>query len=169
MSSLYRYLLYLSFPLFLLDFATKEMTVRSFLPPSEFGTETKPVIDGVFWLCRIHNTGVAFGKGNGGAYSNLIFGGISLAAMVAILVFWRKGVFPGKIGKLAAALVLSGIAGNLLDRIYRGYVVDFLLFDLKFMVWPAFNVADACICIAAALFFITSFQKEPAKADSTPA
>lgn len=161
MPLLLRFVLFLSFPLFLLDFATKEWTVRNFAEPTTEFTDTVTVLPGFFYFCRVHNTWVAFGTGNGGAYANWIFGGISTAAMVALVIFWRKNAFPTKLVKVAAALVISGIAGNLLDRLLRGYVVDFLLVDLKFMLWPAFNVADACICVAAAFFFLTSFQKDP--------
>jgi signal peptidase II len=174
MSLLLRYVLLLSLPLFLLDFVTKEWTVRRFAPPDPVAGwhDFQTVVPGVFDLVRIHNTGVAFGMGNGREYANWIFGTISLTALLGVAIFWKKEAFPTRVAKTAAALVISGIAGNLLDRLLRGYVVDFLLVDLKFMVWPAFNVADACICIAAGLLIITSFQKVPepeTKADSAAA
>jgi signal peptidase II len=67
------------------------------------------------------------------------------------------------------ALLLSGILGNLTDRLLHGYVVDFLFFDFgfpPFNPWPAFNVADSCICIAVgclmlATFFDGSSKSEP--------
>ncbi len=120
------------------------------------------MIPGFFDLVRIHNTGVAFGMANGSAGANWIFGGVALCALGFILWLWRTGAFPTKLSQVAVALLLSGIFGNLVDRVFRGYVVDFLLFDLKFMVWPAFNVADAAICVAAFLLFLSAFQKVPA-------
>lgn len=164
-----RLLLWVSFPLFLLDFATKEWIVRHFVPPGE-KMDGIQVIPGFFDIVRLHNRGVAFGVGHEGTHANWMFGGISLAAVGLLLFMWRKNTFPTRLGKTAVGLLLAGIAGNLLDRLLRGYVVDFLLFDLKFMVWPAFNVADSCICIAAACLFLSSFQKLPeTKPDETPA
>ena len=59
---------------------------------------------------------------------------------------------------LGAALLASGIVGNLTDRLLHGYVVDFLDVILPWYGhWPAFNVADSCICVAAILFLISGF------------
>lgn len=161
MPSLLRLFLLISLPLFILDFVTKEWAVRRFAAPESHFIDSINVIPGFFDLVRVHNTGVAFGMGNGGLHSNWIFGGVSLAALTALIVLWKKNAFPTKLSQVAVALLISGILGNLLDRLLRGYVVDFLLFDLKFMVWPAFNVADACICVAAAFLFLSAFQKQP--------
>jgi signal peptidase II len=184
-----RWLLLISLPLYVLDQLTKWWTVARFDDPATPGFQVRrffgrilnhdaetaeyheeiEVIPGFFWLHRLHNTGVAFGKFNGSAWSNYIFGFISSAAFFAICWMWRKNVFPTRLGKLAAALLLSGIAGNLTDRLVHGYVVDFLHFRLGpwyarlsgSEYFPSFNVADSCITVAAVLLFFTSFQKLP--------
>jgi len=156
----------LALPLFVLDQVTKEAIVRNFPPPDSFPLE-KTIIDGFFSLHRVHNEGVAFGMFNGTAYANIVFTFIATAALVFIIVMWRKGTFPDALSKTAATLLVSGILGNLTDRLYRGYVVDFLRFDLGFMVWPSFNVADACICVAATFLFISSFKTPPTPAAAT--
>jgi len=97
--------------------------------------------------------------------------------MTAISLLWRKNAFPDRISKVAASLLISGILGNLTDRILpgRGYVVDFLdflppfygkLFPSSGGHFPSFNVADSCICIAAALLILSAFRQpgEPGKA-----
>jgi signal peptidase II len=64
---------------------------------------------------------------------------------------------------IALGLLLAGIFGNLTDRLVHGHVIDFLLFDLHVPFahpWPAFNVADSCICIAVVCFIIYSFRQE---------
>jgi signal peptidase II len=61
--------------------------------------------------------------------------------------------------KIACSLFAAGIVGNLLDRVLKGSVVDFLDFYIKSYSWPSFNVADSCICIAAALLVLMSFRK----------
>ena len=159
-------LLFLTLPLFILDQATKQWTVTRFKAPTDFEHESITVIPGWFDLVRIHNTGVAFGMANGAKGANYIFGAVSLGALALICWLWKTGAFPTKLSRVAVALLISGIFGNLVDRLFRGYVVDFLSVDLQFMPWPAFNVADAAICVAAACLFLSAFQKtgaEPGK------
>ncbi len=160
-----RLLLFLSLPLFILDFATKEWIVRRFDPPGVGGHESEVVIDGWFNIVRVHNTGIAFGMANGTEGSNLLFGGVAAAALVLITMLWRSNAFPTRVSRLAVALLISGILGNLLDRITRHYVVDFLDFYYRKggveRHFAAFNVADACICVSAALLFFSAFQKTP--------
>ncbi|MGI8602633.1 MAG: signal peptidase II [Verrucomicrobiales bacterium] len=158
-----RYLTFLTLPLYLLDQITKILVLRRFPPPDELGNfEEIEVVPGFFWLHRLHNTGVAFGRFNEVAYSNLIFGAVSVVALIAIVIMWAKNTFPTRLGQISAALLMAGILGNLTDRVWHGYVVDFLKFDLKFMVWPSFNVADSCICVAAVFLFLSAWQKTEA-------
>ena len=161
-------LLFLTLPLFILDQATKQWTVTRFAPPSEFTHDYLTVIPGFFDLVRVHNTGVAFGMANGAKGANYIFGAVSLIALGLITWLWRTGAFPTRLSRVAVALLISGVCGNFVDRIFRGYVVDFVSLDLKFMQWPAFNVADAAICIAATCLFLSAFQKPPATGPAAP-
>lgn len=147
-----RPLLALTLPFYLLDQITKAAVLK-FISPEE----TIPVIPGFFSLVQWHNTGAAFGMLRD---SNAFFMALSVAALAAIFVFWLRGAFKGRLPRIAAALLAAGILGNLTDRIAHGHVVDFLLFDLHVPFanpWPAFNVADSCICVAAGLFVIGSF------------
>ncbi len=174
MPPLVRLVLLISLPLFLLDFVTKEWTVNRFAEPTEYLTDRVPVIEGYFDFVRVHNTGVAFGMGNGGVYSNYIFGAISLTALGSLCWMFHKGHIPTRHSQVAVALLISGVLGNLLDRFLRGYVVDFLLVHAHIggedRSWPAFNVADSCICVAAAFLFLSAFQKQPiASKTVTPA
>lgn len=159
-----RYFLLLSLPLYVVDQITKWLIVANF--PDTYNEAVAPrvieVIPGFFNIVRVHNTGMAFGGFNGSEYANLVFGVIAITAMTAIIYLWRKGAFPNRIGKTAAALLVSGILGNFTDRILpgRGYVVDFLDFYIGQSHWPSFNVADSCICVAAALLFLSAFRKD---------
>lgn len=158
-----RYLCGLSLPLYIADQITKWLIVLNFPPPTtQFRTVT--VIEGFFDIVRVHNKGIAFGKFNEGNYANPIFATVALSALVLILFFWKRmDAFPTRSGKVAASLIVAGIVGNVTDRLIHGYVVDFLQFDLKFMVWPSFNIADSCICIAAFLMFLSVFQSPRAE------
>jgi signal peptidase II len=117
------------------------------------------VIPNFFYLCHWANTGAAFGSFKD---SNMFFIGLSLVALIGVLVFAARGAFADRPSRWGVALLVGGILGNLTDRIIHGHVVDFLLFDLHVRFanpWPAFNVADSCICIAAGLFIIAPFAK----------
>lgn len=165
-----RLILFLTLPLFLLDFASKEYIVRNFSAPPDrddwryhsWVPDSVTVVEGFFDIVRVHNTGVAFGMANGSEWANVVFGGVTIGALVLIWWLCRTNAFPTVMSRVAVALLLSGIFGNLLDRLMRGYVVDFLHFYYKDFSWPSFNVADSCICIAAALLFLSAFQKAPA-------
>ena len=162
--------IFLSLPLFALDYATKEYIVRNFQAPplrsdpawAYYEADSYTVIPGIFDIVRVHNTGVAFGMGNEAAWANVVFGGITLGALALIWWLARANAFPTRTSRVAVALLLSGIFGNLLDRVMRGYVVDFIHVHYGTWQWPSFNVADSCICVAAVLLFISAFQKAPA-------
>ena len=143
-------LLLVTLPLYLLDQVTKWLVLR-FISTDEF----VPVIPGFFYLVQVHNTGAAFGmlKDN-----NLFFMLLATAALLLVAVFARRGAFADAPSRFGAALLISGVLGNLTDRILHGYVVDFLDVVLPWYGhWPAFNVADSAICGAAALFLISGF------------
>lgn len=152
-----KFLLGLTLPLYVLDQWTKYLTVLHFQEG-----DMKRVIPGFFNLVRVHNTGMAFGIANGSNYANFIFTGIAVIALTVITFIWRRGGFPLTMQKVGGALLVSGILGNLTDRLLpgRGYVVDFLDFYVGEHHWPAFNVADSCICVAAVLLFWGSLRSE---------
>ena len=177
--------LFLTLPLYILDQVTKFWTVAHFADPlpDRFSTSDPmiEVIRGFFYLTRVHNQGVAFGFGNGTPWAPIVFMFVPLVALTAIRIFWKKGAFNHPLSKTAVALLLTGILGNLTDRLVQGfllaefksasawqrltegYVVDFIAVKLPLYDkivpasqgwWPAFNVADSCVCIAAFLLFI---------------
>lgn len=118
------------------------------------------VIPGFLSLTHVYNTGAAFSMMHD---SNRFFTILSLVVFVA-LVFLRKH-FSGLLMQWGWVLILSGILGNVTDRLIRGHVVDFLDFQFGSYHWPAFNVADSCICVAAGLFLLSGFvtPDKPAK------
>jgi signal peptidase II len=175
--------LLLSLPLLILDQATKWWIVDNFNDP--FKPEAHDaakfdqieVIPGFFNIVRVHNTGMAFGIGNGTNAAKIIFPIVACAAICLIVWLWRKNAFPTLLSRLAVVLLIPGILGNLIDRMLpgRGYVVDFLDFILPFYDrispgghFPSFNVADSCICIAAGLLIISALKGDP-KVAETPA
>lgn len=180
-------LLFLTLPLYVLDQVTKFWTIGRFPPPWSDEAFDLPVISNVFHLVRVHNQGVAFGFGNGTSWAPVVFLFVPLLALTMIRIFWKKGAFNHPLSKVAVALLLCGIFGNLTDRLVQGflldefksaglwqrlsegYVVDFIAIKLPLYDklvpssggwWPAFNVADSCICVAAFLLFIGGLREE---------
>lgn len=172
----------IALPLYVIDQITKWWIVfnmdRTVYNPFSGEIENRiPVIDGFFWINRVHNQGMAFGLGNGSAWAPFLFPVILIAAFIGLIVMWKKNGFPTKLSKFAAVLVSSGILGNFTDRMFQGffleefknesfikrwsegYVVDFL--DFYFPIinydYPSFNVADSCITVAAVLLFVSAF------------
>jgi signal peptidase II len=150
-------LLFLTLPLYLLDQATKWLVLRF------IGTDDMiPVIPSFFNLVQVHNTGAAFGmlKDN-----NLFFVILASVALGTLTFLARRGAFTDNPTRIGAALLVSGVLGNLTDRLLHGFVVDFLDIILPWYGhWPSFNVADSAICIAAFLFLISGFKSEKQKA-----
>ena len=158
-----KFLLSIALPLYLLDQGTKLWIVHHFALYDDRYTVVPGFFDLVYWA----NTGAAFSAFTG---NNTFFIGLSLAAFVGLLFFYARGAFVDRLSRWGVALLLPGILGNLTDRFLHGHVVDFLLFDLHVRYanpWPAFNVADSCICTATGLFIlgaIKEHRKAPAEA-----
>src|SRR2546426_5141212 len=166
-----KYIFFISLPLYLLDRITKYWVLHSIDPDQPVA-----VVPGFFHLVNITNTGAAFGSFKN---NNAFFIAISAVALLFALVLLLGSSNAPTSGRrkslwwmhnawrdVSLALLLAGVLGNLTDRLLYGYVVDFLVFDFGPHVpsflhpWPAFNVADSCICIAVVCFIIHSFRQE---------
>ncbi|MCE5194628.1 MAG: signal peptidase II [Nitrospiraceae bacterium] len=113
-----------------------------------------------FHLVNVRNTGVAFGMFKD--WGNAVFIIVSIAAIAVIVYMF----FKNKEDPLGLSLILSGAAGNLIDRIYYGSVRDFLDFFINRFHWPAFNVADSAITIGIGLIFIKLLRSPVVQTDS---
>ena len=111
--------------------------------------ESRPVIDGIFHITRVHNTGAAFGILKGQTKFLLI---IAILMLLFIFIFRKEFIGESKLKATAFALIIGGALGNFIDRYTFGYVIDF--FD--FRVFPVFNIADSAITIALGLYIIQS-------------
>ncbi|NLO89335.1 MAG: signal peptidase II [Clostridia bacterium] len=118
--------------------------------------ESIPLIPGVFHLTLYKNPGAAFGLF---AYKTKLFIVVTIIVMIIIIYFYLQ--LPPSMGlaKTSLALQFGGAAGNFIDRILYGYVVDFI----DFRVWPVFNIADTAIVIGVILLcweFFVQQEKE---------
>ena len=121
------------------------------------------VIPGFFYLTHVRNTGAAFGLFSDApqVYRLTFFISISLIAVGIIIAFYRN-LSPGdRLAALALGLILGGAIGNLIDRIFRQEVIDFLHFRLwRGYSWPDFNVADSAIVVGVGFLVLELLARE---------
>jgi len=103
-------LLFLTFPLYVIDQVTKFWTIATFDPPWRDPGAHIAVVEGWFHFVRVHNQGVAFGFGNGTAWAPVVFLVVPIIALTMIRIFWLKGVFKHPVSMIAVALLLCGIS-----------------------------------------------------------
>lgn len=154
-----RFLLFLSLPLYALDQLTKWLTIQHISPD-----EPRILVQDFFALVYVTNNGAAFGSFKN---NNFFFIILSCAALIFVLSVLVRRHRPDAWRDVSLALLLAGVMGNLTDRLTHGHVIDFLLFDLHMPFahpFPAFNVADSCICVAVFCFIIHSFRNEQTRA-----
>ena len=106
-------------------------------------------------LFRTHNTGIAFSMMDDLGSVGLI--AVMLAVIVFILVIAARTDPSQRLARFGFALVVGGALGNLIDRIWHGYVVDYVLFHLPSWSFAVFNLADAFITVGAALVILEEF------------
>jgi signal peptidase II len=123
------------------------------------------ILDGFFKFVNWENTGAAWSMFSN---NNFLLALVSVAALGGLL-YWRDR-FETKtvLGQLCLGIVIGGIVGNLVDRLFRTHVVDFLRFFLyrrngEEIGFPAFNVADSAICVGVGVLVILSWVEESRK------
>ena len=135
------YWLLLSTAVVVLDQVTKVLVIENMT------LYQRVQITSFFDLVRLHNTGAAFSfLADASGWQNWLFTGIALVVSVGIL-YWLV-TLPAKNRRTLAmglALVLGGAVGNVIDRSFYGYVVDFILLHYQEWSYPAFNIADSSI------------------------
>ena len=147
-----------------LDQLTKYLTVLHLKP-----IDTLPIIEDVFHLTYVENTGAAFGMMKDARWVFMI---TSTLAIIGILgyMFHRYYVKKEKLHwaeALSLSLIVGGGIGNMIDRTMLGYVVDMI--DCRFINFAVFNVADSFVCIGAGvmilhLFIMTAQEYKATKA-----
>ena len=152
-----RKVLIINFILVLIDFASKQIIKHTLTFPF-FKIK---VIDGFFNIVYVKNKGVAFGflRHLDGLPRDVFL--IYIPAIIIVVIFVYI-IFAKKLSKFAFwgfNLIIAGAIGNLIDRFFYGYVVDFLDFYYKNHHWPAFNFADAFISIGTFFLIIDGLFK----------
>jgi signal peptidase II len=106
-----------------------------------------------FNLVLTGNRGMSFGLFNNDASANIAIFTVLAALIMLGLVIWLRRAETNTL-KIAIGLILGGALGNVIDRLMRGAVVDFLDFHLADWHWFAFNLADAAICLGVATLLL---------------
>ena len=120
-------------------------------------TNSIAIIKNFFYLTYINNDGAAF---------SILVGKRILLILVAILViimlihYIKKNNIQNKLEIVSLALIIGGSLGNLIDRVVRGYVIDFLDFKIFNYNFPIFNLADTFIVIGVFLLLLKEIRKE---------
>lgn len=144
-------LLCIILPGYLLDQATKWAVLQNITP-----YDSIPVIPGFFNLVHVYNKGAAFGMGSDYPW---IFLTLSIVVFTILLILFFLKKFQDNSAIVGVSCFMSGILGNTTDRFLHRHVIDFLDFYIGTYHWPAFNVADSLICIAAAILIFRPEKK----------
>ncbi|MDH5601670.1 MAG: signal peptidase II [Gammaproteobacteria bacterium] len=121
------------------------------------------------WTLR-HNTGAAFSfLADAGGWQRWFFAVIAVVVSVVIFLWIKRLQQHEKWQAIALALILGGAIGNVIDRVWLGYVVDFILVYYKQWEWPAFNIADSAIFIGVVMIIIDSIREYQAERQKTKA
>ena len=107
-------------------------------------------------LTHIHNFGIAFGL-----FSGLISPWILviLGLLVVTFIFYLMKSASDTLEEWGLLIIISGALSNIIDRIFNGYVIDFIYFHYKSFFWPAFNFADIYITIGIIMILINILRK----------
>ena len=138
--------------------------ITKFLVVSNFDVGLgRTIIKSFFSIVYIQNTGAAWGIFSDGT---LILSIVSTLFLIFFFIYISKLKYVSKLNSIAYGMFIGGIVGNLIDRVVRHYVVDFLSFDIFGHPFPVFNIADSLIVISIILIIIESLIKEMNENDS---
>jgi signal peptidase II len=149
----------------LLDQISKALFVRVLEPGRSL-----TIIPGFFDLTLVTNTGGVFGllRDVEGPVRKILFGILPLVA-VFLMIRYARSLSPSRSWSMAGiGLIMGGAAGNLVDRLRYGHVVDFLDAYIGELHWPVFNLADSGICVGVAMLLMESFFSRPTGDETRP-
>ncbi len=140
--------------LLLLDQITKWIVLKTLV-----SVDTVALIDGIFHLTYCENRGAAFGIMQNQVWFFVI---VTIVVLAAVIWYMIKHKPENKWLNLSLTLLIGGALGNFIDRIFRGYVVDFL--DFRLINFPIFNVADCFVVVGAIILacylIFSEYEKE---------
>lgn len=137
-----------------------DQAVKAYMEAQTPSTALVPVIDGVVGFRLVHNFGAAWGSFSGMVIVIAVVSIVLCAIILAYTIYIAKEA--SVLETVGLALIFAGGVGNMIDRLLRGYVVDFI--EPLFIDFPNFNIADAgitCGIICVLIAFIIKFLAVP--------
>ena len=135
--------------LFILDLISKMLILKFFNV-----NDSLVLISNFLKICYVKNTGISFGL-----FSNNVITISIISIFIIGYMIYELLKTKNKLSIIACSLILSGSIGNLIDRVFRGYVVDFISFTLFNREMAIFNVADICITFGVLLYIVMLFKE----------
>jgi signal peptidase II len=135
-----------------LDQWTKMMARDVLRPRGPFNP--KVIIQGFFDLRYAENPGVAFSMFQDLPGGRILLTLLAVVALVVVVAYLRKTPVEATRVHIALGLVGGGAIGNLIDRVMYGKVTDFIVWKKGIHEWPAFNIADAALCVGVGLILL---------------
>lgn len=120
-------------------------------------TDSITIIKNFFYLTYINNDGAAFSILVGKRIFLIL---IAVLVIVMLIRYIKKNNIQNKLELVSISLIIGGSLGNLMDRVIRGYVIDFLDFKIFNYNFPIFNLADTFIVIGVFLLLLKEIRKE---------
>jgi signal peptidase II len=119
------------------------------------------VIPGFFQIRHIQNRGAVWGLFSNTSNSVVpkVITAMSIFALLFIFYYFLKVDRSCRLELASFSLIMGGALGNIVDRLWQGFVVDFLEFHIGTHYWPTFNVADSCISCGVALLVLALWRK----------
>ncbi|MBU1121484.1 MAG: signal peptidase II [Candidatus Omnitrophica bacterium] len=129
--------------IFFLDFVIKQYLINN------FSFQSFPVIKNILFITVVFNTGAAFSIFKGNTFFIIV---ISILFIFLFLMFMKSENKKNMFFLIPCGLVLGGALSNLCDRVFLGFVIDYI--DLRW--WPVFNLSDSCISVGIILLLLES-------------
>ena len=122
---------------------------------SKYPFQSIPLIKNIFHITIVFNKGAAFGiLQKSGTF--LIY--VSILFILLLFFLLKREKTKSKLFLVACGLIIGGALSNLWDRLFLGYVIDYI--DLR--IWPVFNLSDSCITVGAGFLLWDSYKEKPA-------
>lgn len=145
-------LMFLIIVVTLIDQISKLIIIKKLIPNISY-----TVIKNFFYLTYTNNTGAAFSILTG---KRVLLIAIAIIIIGLLFYYFKKNKINSNLEKLSFAFIIGGALGNLIDRIIRGYVVDFIDIKIFGYNYPIFNLADVFIVIGVFLLLIIMIRKD---------
>lgn len=134
-----------------------DQILKIFISSKFYLNQTKVLIPNFFNITLVHNTGAAFNILTGNRVLLIVIG---VTAFIGLLIYLRRYDSLTDMDILTYSLLLGGIMGNLIDRIFHGYVIDYISLIFNGKYFPVFNFADICIVVSIILLICTTLKED---------